>query len=153
MIPDYLIQKAIISKLQSDTGIITVLSGTNSTIAQIREEQYFGDNFVYPAIRVHVLDNPPEGNGIDRIKLSRVSFSVSCYSEEPSSFECSKLNSKVIDALFDKQVINGTDENNNPYFNLIRIDYESGNNAFRLDNRIWFALSIFSGTLHKLVSP
>src|SRR6185503_9271126 len=108
MIPDHLIQKAIISKLQaSSLSLISNLSGN------IKEDQIQTDTFGFPAIRVDLSDQSPMGNAVGRTKLSRVLFTIIVYSERPNSVQVNQIADGIINTLFDSQIF-GTQEDDTP---------------------------------------
>jgi hypothetical protein len=146
MIHDELIQKAIIQKLFTCTGVVNLLASSN----EIREDQYQNTSFAYPAIRVAINDQSPLGNAVGRTKLSLVLFSIIVFTENPSSKLCNQIGGEVVDALFDSQ-IKGSDENNIPeYFKLIRIDNLASTAALRLEDRLWQKELFFQSEAHKL---
>ena len=149
MISPELIQKAVIAKLKANTALVTALGSSD----KIKESQYQSTDFTYPAVRVDVNEQTPIGNGVDHLKLSTVGWSVRCYSEKDSSFEANNLLGLVLDALFNTQIINATDENAVPHFTMIRIDATTTQNAIRTAERLWYSECFFESVIHPLLSP
>jgi hypothetical protein len=52
------IKTALVAELKSRTAITSLLDSAN----EIKEVQYQGDTFKYPAVRVRIIDNVPVGN-------------------------------------------------------------------------------------------
>lgn len=144
IVEDHLIQKALISKLQT-----TIVTGT-LLVSNILEDQYQGANYTYPSVRVNLQDNTPLGNGVGRTKLSLVTFSIIVESEQASSVEVNRIGSRVYNTLFDSQ-IKGSNEQNAPnYFILSRIDLLFSGKAVRLDDRLWEKEIFFQSECYHL---
>lgn len=147
MIPIELLQKSIIAKLRANTALITYLGGTS----QIKENQWQGQDFTYPAIRLDIQPQTPMGTGTDRTRLSNSMWMIRTYSQEKDSYQANHMITLVVNALFNKQ-IDGTDENNNPYFRLLRINILNIDGAFRITDRLWMATAIFESE-GNLINP
>ena len=92
MIPDWMIQADLITKIKNTYAITT---GTTD----IHEYEWQGDEFTYPNIRLDLEDNRYEFNEQERCALQTIEFSVYIYSEERSSRQCSYIKGLVANAL------------------------------------------------------
>lgn len=93
MIGDEVVQAAIIAKLKSLAPFGNVQSG------EIKELEWQGDTFTYPAIRVDLETNEYVFDEQERCMLQYVEFSVYVFSEQRSSKECSQIKTLVSNAL------------------------------------------------------
>lgn len=88
MISDELVQADLIAKLKSISSVVTLLpDGTSG----IKELQWQGDTFQYPAVRLDLESNEYEFDEQERCNLWRVEFSVYVFSQERSSKQCSTI--------------------------------------------------------------
>jgi hypothetical protein len=79
-----LIQAAIVAYIKTKADIVCELASAN----EIRENQYQGTEFKYPALRVRMISNTPladSGCG------QNVSFSLMVFSEEASSLQSEQI--------------------------------------------------------------
>jgi hypothetical protein len=92
MIPEELVQAALITKLKGATGVVGYLNSAD----EIKEAQWQGTTFKYPAVRVKMgIQTPlPED-----CASSIVPFIVICKGEKASSKTTSVLASAVVNAL------------------------------------------------------
>ena len=89
------LKAALRSKLQAETTVLAELNDTD----EIREDQWQGADFSYPAIRIRIVfNNPIEGTGCDTAKIG-VSFEV--FSEDASSMQADRIAGIIKDALHD----------------------------------------------------
>lgn len=139
------LQKAIIQLLKANTPLVAALTSDGD----IKEAQWQGQDFIYPAIRVDIHPQYPIGNGVDRLILSRGTWSVRTYSTQNNSYQANNLMGLVIDALFNKQW-SGTDNSDVFNFNVIRVNIINVDNAMRLSNRLWMATAMFDSQLNIL---
>lgn len=139
-----LIAKNIIYKLQNSATLTAVVPSAN-----IKENNWQGTTFSYPAIRVELMNHAPMGNGIDRLKLSMITFSVKVYSEQDSSVEANRIIDIVNNILFNSQ-ISGVDENNVEQFRMIRIDLQTAMPTVRLGQRLWKSETFFMTEMNEL---
>lgn len=100
MIDNNEIQAAIVAKLKANTALTTWLAA-RSTSSEIRESQFAGRDFLYPAVRVEIGTQTEEGNPPC---YSTLPFTVYTYSEKNSSQEANELAGLVKDALLRKNV-------------------------------------------------
>jgi hypothetical protein len=144
MISNELIQKAILTKLKADATLVGYLGSSNN----IKESQWQGSTFSYPANRIGEFFQVPLLNGT-RTKLSQITFRVETYSEKASSQECQKINGRVVDVLFDS-FIYGLNDTGVHTFNLIKIDCVSSGNLVRVTENLWYCASNYRSELHPL---
>jgi hypothetical protein len=89
MIPsDEKIQADLITKLKSITSVTTVLP---EGVGGIKELQWQGDTFQYPAVRLDLEDCGYEFDEQEECGLYFAEFSVFVFSEERSSKQCSTI--------------------------------------------------------------
>lgn len=148
MISPSLIKRNLIEFLQADVPLMAALSGTK----QVKEADFQGQDFSYPAIRVTVFPQYPDGNGTSRLHLSQINWIVEVESEKPSSQEADRILGLVINAQFNKQWL-GTDDSHIPNFQLIRVDLVNTQDATRNPMRVWVASATFQCQVNPLVSP
>lgn len=103
MISPELIQAGIIAKLKADTALISFLTARSAS-SEIRENQWQGAQFVYPAVRVDLATQDEPGNPPC---YSNISFNVFAFTEGDSSLECGQLLG-LIDAALIRNVFTGT---------------------------------------------
>lgn len=146
MISHDLIQKAIINKLKGDATLITLIGSSNN----VKESQWQGTTFNYPAIRIGEIQQTPLGAGTGDaiLKGSSLTFRVESYSEEASSRQVSKINNQVVSILFDA-FIYGYDDSSANTFNILRIACLNMGSNLRLEENLWYANSYFISELHK----
>ncbi len=98
MLSNDLIQAAIITKLKANTALTNFLTAA-SAANEIREAQWQGREFVYPAVRVQVGTQAAGGNGPCYVTTGQTPFTIYCYSEQDSSRQSDQLAGLVDDAL------------------------------------------------------
>jgi len=90
------IQAALVAKLKAETTVLAELSDTD----EIRENQWQGTEFSYPAIRVRMISNVPLKNSdCDQTSIG-VGFQV--FSEDASSMQADEIAGIINAALHDK---------------------------------------------------
>ena len=97
MIDNAVIQADLITALKAEATITDLLTSS----AEIREANFMGADFGYPAIRVRIESNSPV-NQADPCDHSELTFTVFCYTEEASSLTCQQLAAAVNDFLHRK---------------------------------------------------
>ena len=125
------IQAGLIAKLKASTTIVALLvSGTS-----IKEDQWQGTTFVYPAVRVDLGMQLPRAN----CDGAEVTFSILCYSEDASSQEADELAGTVNEQLHRKAFTSSS----------IRYSiYSQGLiPAIREDDRTWRSEATFHATV------
>jgi hypothetical protein len=96
MISDQLVQADLITKLKSIISVTTILpEGANG----IKELQWQGDTFQYPAVRLDLEDCGYEFDEQEQCGLYFAEFSVYVFSEERSSKQCSTIKGLLENAL------------------------------------------------------
>lgn len=136
MISNELVQAAIISKLKANTGLTTWLTA-RSAGSEIRELQYQGSSFVYPAVRVQAGSQIPDGPTSHCYTTNGESpFTVVSFSEGDSSLQCDQLAGLVNVALINN-VLTGTG------FRSLRIQVDNLIKATRIGQRLWQATGLY----------
>jgi hypothetical protein len=87
------IQEAIIDYLKADATLVAMLSSSG----EIKEDNWQGVAFTYPAVRVDLKD---QLDSVDECS-SLVTFSVLCYSEQKSSKEANNIAWRVLEIFND----------------------------------------------------
>lgn len=88
MLSDEFIQADLIAKLKTITSVVSLLP---DGVSGIKELQWQGDTFQYPAVRLDLESNDYEFDEQDRCNLWRVEFSIYVFSQERSSKQCSTI--------------------------------------------------------------
>lgn len=88
MISDDKLQADIITKIKSIPSLISVLPEGASGV---KELQWQGDTFQYPAVRLDIEDSGYEFDEQERCNLYFVEFSIYSFSQERSSKQCSQI--------------------------------------------------------------
>lgn len=137
MISAELVQAGIIAKLKADTSLIAWLTARSAS-AEIRENQWQGRQFVYPAIRVDLLPQTEPGNPPC---YSQVLFNVFAFTESDSSKDCGILAGLVDTALIRKK-ISGTGYDSGLVLSLGAVP------PLRTAERVWQALGQYQTNLY-----
>ena len=148
MIINNQIQQALIARLKDNTqyGIpaLHLALGIDEE-EKIRENQFQGTQFDYPAIRVSFAYLNPTENTPCRDDIFRSYFSIIAYSEDTSSLEVNTVAGLVAEAL-DEVVINV------PAFRTGNISLGSVNAAIRIGPRLWRAETFFRASIYQKAS-
>lgn len=136
MISPELIQAGIIAKLKADSALTTFLTD-RSAGDEIRENQWQGRQFVYPAIRVDLLTQTEPGNPPC---YSQTAFNVFAFTEGDSSKDCGILTGLVDTALIRKK-FDGTGYNSGIVSSLGTVP------PIRTAERTWQALGQYQANL------
>lgn len=91
------IQSAIIDRLKGNTSILALLSSSGD----IKEDQWQGTSFVYPAVRLQLNSNQPLGDA--NCRHSTISLSILVYTEDDNSLLVDKIAGIINNELHDKQ--------------------------------------------------
>jgi hypothetical protein len=134
--PD-LVQAAIVSHLKADTALINWLT-TYSAEDEVRENQWQGRAFVYPAVRVDLLPQTEPGNPPC---YSQVLFNVFAFAEGDSSLDCAVL-SGLIDTALIRKKFSGTGFDSGLVITL------GGVPPIRTAERVWQGLGQFQANLY-----
>jgi hypothetical protein len=95
MLNNNTIQEAILDYLKADATLVAMLSDSG----QIKEDNWQGVAFTYPAVRVDLKNQVTDvENGCN---YSLVTFSILCYSEQKSSKEANNIAWRVLTILHD----------------------------------------------------
>lgn len=132
MIDNDQLQAALVAKLKANSALTTWL-GQRSTAGEIREGQFQGREFQYPAVRVEIGTQTEEGNPPC---YSTLAFTVYSYSEKNSSQEANQLAGLVSDALLRKNV-----SGSGWHSQLIIADSQVA--ARRTRERVWQAVNLY----------
>jgi len=123
------IQAALLAYIKDKATITAVITST-----EMREDQWQGTTFTYPAIRIRMISNVPSDTNCNYNNIS-VSFMV--FTENASSQEADRIAGIINQALHDKSFVS----NNIAIFlrttNLIP--------AFRSDIRTWRSEVLMNG--------
>jgi len=121
------IQAGLLTKLQGTAAITSLLSSS----AQIKEDQWQGTTFVYPAVRIDLGKIYPVAD----CNECTVEFDIECFSEKDSSHESNNIAFQVNEALHGKSFTSGS----------VRFSIYSRGlvPAKRSDERIWKSASLF----------
>jgi hypothetical protein len=141
MIPNNLVQAALITKLKGATGVVGYLNSAD----EIKEYDWQGTTFKYPAVRIKMgLQTPlPED-----CASSFVPFTVICKGEKASSKEASVLASAVVIALQGRRwcdIIQGV--------RFVAIRVMSAGGIIREDALTWKAEVNFRAIVEPFPSP
>ena len=130
MFSNYQVRSVLVNYLQNNSAIIGIIS------TEVREGQWQGKDFIYPAIRVKIiLQKPSIDTNCDWADLQ---FSVECYSEKASSQESEAMELAVIQ-LLDKKTVSYSGVK---VYALHCIGMIGSN---RIDPNTWMAETMFTG--------
>lgn len=98
------IQKNIVAHLKSITALVAELTAFDSSANEIRENEWQGDNFVYPNIRVRMINNNPDGD-TSSCNSTSVNVGVMVFTQDYSSLEADKIAGIISVSLHGKTYI------------------------------------------------
>lgn len=135
MISDEVFQADIIAKLKSITSVTALLPEQASGI---KESQWQGDTFQYPAVRLDLERSGYYFDEQERCSLYRLEFSIYVFSQERSSKQCSQITGLIENAMTSTGFtgISGT--------HYQRVKLEDKVSAFRQDEHTWRSQLIYS---------
>ena len=107
-----LIKGAFISYLKTVSAVTDKLVEYGSTVLEIREIQWKGDEFSYPAIRFRMIRNAPDNGDCTK---SEISFSWVVLTEDQSSATCDEI-SGIIAAYFQTRQFSVAFQSNTYHF-------------------------------------
>lgn len=143
MITNNQIQEALVARLRDNTRPeIIALHAALASDEEIRENQFQGTEFAYPAIRVSFAYLNPTENAPCRDDVFRSYFSVVAYSESTSSLEADNIAGLVAEAL-DEAMLDEVD------FKTGNISLGSVNAAIRIGPRLWRAEVFFRASIYQ----
>lgn len=136
MIANNLIQAAIIAELKADSALVDWLTA-ESAADEIRETQWQGAAFVYPAVRVAAGTQLPDGPTSHCYPTNgETTFTVLSFAEDDSSQNADILAGLVNDALLGKR-LSGTG------FKSLSIMSNGLSHAIRTGERVWQANGLY----------
>jgi hypothetical protein len=89
------VQAALVALLKADPLLVAALSSADA----IKEAQWRGTKFAYPAVRVDISDMRPQGNGACAKRWLATAGSILVYSKGDSSAECENILGLVENAI------------------------------------------------------
>lgn len=137
MISPELIQAGIIAHLKADTTLVAWLTGFSAG-SEIRENQWQGRQFVYPAVRVDLLPQTEPGNPPC---YSQVLFNVFAFAEGDSSKDAAILSGMLDTALLRKK-FSGAGYSSGLVISLGTVS------PIRTAERVWQALGQYQTNLY-----
>lgn len=140
MISNEILQKALVTRMKANTGITDVLNGST----EVREQQWQGRTFTYPAIRLALGTQAPRME-MEVCTWSRLSFSVLCLSEDRSSKEADQLAGAVSTAFHKTAWTVSADS-----FRFHQVRSAGLNSAIRMSERVWRAEAFFIADIHTI---
>jgi len=84
MLSPHEVQAAFITLLQGNAALVAALAGPEA----IKEAEWAGSSFDYPAVRLDIADMRPQGNGACAARWLSVTGSIIVLSKGDSSAEC-----------------------------------------------------------------
>lgn len=135
MIANNIIQADLVADLKAFTTLTDVLASAD----EVREDQYQGTVFDYPAVRVAINQQIYRDNS-DQCDVARVTFSIRCFAEPASSLLADRIAGIVNDRLH-KRIFRGTG------YNIPRIRSRGLSSAVRTPNTLWRAEAFFEGNV------
>jgi hypothetical protein len=101
MISPNVVQAAIVALLKADAPLVAGLAGDP---ARIKEADWRGTGFDYPAVRVDITDMRPTGNGNCSEQRLGVTGAIIVYSKVDSSAEAAQVLGLVENAIQQKHL-------------------------------------------------
>lgn len=143
MITNSEFQAALVTRLKDNTKYgIAAIHALLATSGEIRENQFQGADFAYPALRVLVSNLNPIAEGPCRDSLFRSFFSIAVFSESTSSKEADDIAGLVAEALDERMLDTIT-------FRTGNISLWSVNAATRIGPRLWKAEVFFRTSIYQ----
>lgn len=138
------VQASIISLMKADAALV------NRVGSEIREDQWQGTEFSYPATRVELESGLHYTRDQCRNTHSRVRFRVRTYSEQSSSQLADVLAGMVVSALLGNTLSgSGTDTTNPFYSGLIELAAPGQESAKQNPQNLWEARVTFEVHIHE----
>ena len=123
------IQAALLAYIKSKTSITSVITST-----EMREDQWQGTTFTYPAIRIRMISNVPSNTNCN---YNNISVSIMVFTEDASSQNDDKIAGIINETLHDKSFVSNGIAFYLRTTNLIP--------AFRSDIRTWRSEVLMNG--------
>lgn len=141
MIPNDTIKAALVSYCKAAAAVAALLpEGTGG----VKESQYQGSDYEYPAVRVQIVRQTPDPN-VEQCDHARVLGSIRCYAEGPSSQPADNL-AGVVNARIHRAKIKGGTIGTDAFY-IPRIYCEGLLAATRLNERLWVSEVLFGGNV------
>lgn len=140
MIDSQMIQIDLVADLKSAAAITAFLNGAS----QIKESQYQGRDFSYPAVRLQMLTNRPFTER-EQCDHSEINFAIRAYSEAASSKECGQIANAILDRYHRK---NFAGTGYNAWFYLV----SQGQPELMRDG-LWRIENLFRGNVYPTTAP
>jgi len=124
----------LITNAEIQASIVGWLKGRPLVVAEImdsdeiKEDQWQGTAFVYPAIRVRLISNKPEYR---QGCVQPITFGVQVYTEDASSKNCDRIAGIIGKEIHDNQLSTG-----GLHFGMFVTDLVP---AYRRDSQTWMA--------------
>lgn len=131
------IQYAIVDYLKNGTACSTVRAELSDT-DEIREDQWQGTAFSYPAVRVRLMFNKPKPPADENCSHANIRLSIEAYSEDDSSQEADRISGIIHNVLHARQFSN---QSVNLFLRTINLIP-----ARRLEEHVWKAECMMEGT-------
>jgi len=135
MITNDQIQSALVTYTKSRANITSALGNS----VEIREDQWQGQDFSYPNIRIRIISNASLGN-TKECHLANVRVSWMVFSESPNSKEADKIAGVIYNEFYGKQF-----RYDGILFYCQGLDLIP---AMRIDERTWRSEAIFEVTVN-----
>jgi hypothetical protein len=133
MIHNDKIQAALLARAKSFATILAKLSDTD----EIREDQWQGREYSYPAYRIRIIRNEPSNDCYQRVEFSFQTFSENSSSQQADDM-CGTINDEFHDKSFSRNSIRFTG-----------VICSNLSPAMRVDKRTWRAEAFFE----TIISP
>lgn len=143
MIGNDVIQSDIVTDLKADTAIVALLVAGGSNASEVRELQYQGADFAYPALRAHIDDNRPIVTR-EQCDHANLSFTIRAFSEGGSSRTSSTL-ATAVNARYHRRNFHGTG-----WYSWFRAVALLG--PRRVGEKLWMSEVIFRGVVYPTVA-
>lgn len=131
MISNNIVQAAIVGWLKAGSDVTTLLPESSGGI---KEAQYQGSDYKYPAVRVRVVRQTPDPTK-EQCDHARFIGSIRCYAEGPSSLPADQL-AGAVNARMHRAQIGGGAVGTDAFY-IPRVYCEGLTGAIRLNERLW----------------
>jgi len=128
------LKSALLAKMKANATIVALLSASSD----IKENQWQGTDFVYPAVRIYVF---PKGNlpTAANCDFSTILMGINVFSEQDSSQECDYIAGIIGNELH-------TQSFTSLAIKFTNLTVKELNPAIRIDERTWQANIVLQGT-------
>jgi hypothetical protein len=140
MIDSLTIQIDLIADLKLSATITALLN----SVDEIKESQYQGRDFSYPAVRLQILTNRPYPSR-EKCDHSEVTFALRSYAESASSKSCGEIANAILDR-YHRRFFTGTGWRS--WFRLI-----SQGQPEVLRDGLWRIENLFRGNVYPTAAP